>query len=441
MPSLRAELQGIALLAGLAAGAGCNTHGAVGPDSGSERSSDAPAGGGDAAPDASGPVLPHPFGTHGGYVSVGVLFPSNHSQADLDAATAAYYDAWKATYLVAGCNAGEYRVKSAPATDAYTVSEAHGYGMLIAVIMDGHDPDARAIFDGMYRYYAAHPSDVDGGLMAWAQDQACNDVMGADSATDGDLDIAYSLLLADREWGSAGAIDYHAAAVKIIGSILASDVQPSNALLVGDWARGDTAHAGGTRPSDFMVAHFRSFAVASAEPRWNLVVDHTYNVVAYLQKTYAPKTGLLPDFATGAGGATPAPAPPSWLESANDGNYDYNACRVPWRIATDYFMWGDTRARDAIRPIEAWLSNKTAGNPQLIRDGYSLAGTTYGHDPVLAFVAPIAVGAMIAPKTGTNQPWLNALWDAMAARGTSEYYGDTIKLLAMIVISGNWWKP
>jgi hypothetical protein len=29
----------------------------------------------------------------------------------------------------------------------------------------------------------------------------------------------------------------------------------------------------------------------------------------------------------------------------------------------------------------------------------------------------------------------------MAARGTSEYYGDTIKLLGMIVMSGNWWKP
>ena len=398
----------------------------------------------DAGPtvDASpGQPAPHPFGTHGGYVTSGVIFPSNHTQGELDAATAAYYDTWKAAYLVPGCNAGEYRVKSSPATDAYTVSEAHGYGMLIAVIMDGHDPDAHAIFDGLYAYYVAHPSDVDGGLMAWAQDQACDDVQGADSATDGDLDIAYALLLADREWGSSGAIDYRAAATKIMASIMASEILPSNELLVGDWARGDAQHGDGTRPSDFMLDHLRSFGAVTGDSRWQDVVDHTYGVIAYMQKTYAPKTGLLPDFATGAGGATPAPAPADWLESADDGTYGYNACRVPWRIATDYLMWGDARARDAVRPIEAWLSHKTAGDPQLIRDGYQLTGLTYGHDPVLAFVAPIGVGAMIEPATGTNQPWVDAIWDDLAARGTSEYYGDTIKLLAMIVMSGNWWKP
>jgi endo-1,4-beta-D-glucanase Y len=440
MRSFRAELERIALLACLAAGAACNKPGAAGPDAADEASSDAPAAGAaDAPPVAAG--LPHPFGTHGGYIPIGVVFPSNHTQGELDAATAAYYDTWKATYLVPGCNPGEYRVKSAPTTGAFTVSEAHGNGMLIAVIMDGHDPDAHAIYDGLYAYYAKHPSDVDGGLMAWAQDLACNDVQGADSATDGDLDIAYSLLLADREWGSAGAIDYHAAAMKIIAAILAGEVQPSNELLVGDWARGDAKNGDGTRPSDFMIAHFRTFAVASADQRWMALVEHTYGVIAYMQKTYAPKTGLLPDFATGAGGATPAPAPARWLEGPDDGFYDYNACRVPWRIATDYLMWGEPRARDAVRPIEAWLSHKTAGDPQLVRDGYQLSGLTYGHDPVLAFVAPIAVGAMIEPATGTNQPWLNALWDDMAGRGTSEYYGDTLKLLAMIVISGNWWSP
>ena len=30
---------------------------------------------------------------------------------------------------------------------------------------------------------------------------------GTDSAFDGDCDIAYALLLADAQWGSAGAID------------------------------------------------------------------------------------------------------------------------------------------------------------------------------------------------------------------------------------------
>jgi endoglucanase len=396
-------------------------------------------GAGDGA-NADAPLVgPHPFGSHGGYTTVGVIFPSNHSQAALDAATAAFYDAWKAKYLVAGCAAGQYRIKTTPATAVFTVSEGHGYGMLIAAIMFGHDPDAHAIFDGLYRYYDGHRSQNDSGLMAWAQDAACANTMGADSATDGDLDIAYALLLADRQWGSAGAIDYAAAARRIVTSILASDVHPAGSILVGDWAGAADSHYTGTRPSDFMTSHFRRFAQIA--PRASVVVKHTYALVDYLQTHASTTTGLLPDFVVNATGAAPAPAPANWLEGADDPNYAYNACRVPWRIATDYLMTGEPRARVAVRRIDSWIRTKTADNPAKIVDGYKLDGTATGTTAELAFVAPFAVGAMIEPATGTNQAWLNGLWDAMAARATNEYYGDSLKLLAMIVASGNWWLP
>jgi len=431
---VRALIIAISLVAAGCGGAGGRADGGAPGDGAAGIDGIVP---GDGAPSTG----PHPFGTHGGYVTAGVILPSGHSQAELDAATAAYYDTWKATYLVAGCNAGEYRVKTSPATGAYTVSEGHGYGMLIAVIMDGHDPDAHAIFDGLYAYYRAHPSNNDAALMAWAQDQGCNDVLGADSATDGDLDIAYALLLADRQWGSTGAIDYHAAALAIIDGILASDVHPADSILVGDWTSAGDAYYTGTRPSDFMTDHLRAFGIASGVARWTDVVDHTYAVVDYLQVHSAPATGLLPDFAVGADGATPGPAPANWLEGPDDGAYAYNACRVPWRLATDYLMYGEPRARAAVRRLEAWARTATGGDPTQLRDGYALDGTVTGSSPELAFVAPMAVGAMIEPAAGTNQPWLDALWDEMAARPTGEYYGDTIKLLAMIVASGNWWKP
>ena len=74
-------------------------------------------------------------------------------------------------------------------------------------------------------------------------------------------------------------------------------------------------------------------------------------------------------------------------------------------------------------------------------DGYSLAGGVTGGGPSLAFSAPFAVSAMVEPAVGSNAPWLNALWDDLAGQGISEYYGDSIKMLAMIVVSGNWWTP
>jgi endo-1,4-beta-D-glucanase Y len=430
----------IAVVLSGAAAAACGSPGKAGPDAPGGSAIDAPNFEGDAPP---GQTAPHPFGTHGGYVTAGVIFPSNHSQAELDAATADDYDTWKATYLVAGCNPGEYRVKSTPSTSAYDVSEGHGYGMLIAAIMEGHDPDAHKIFDGLYHFYDKHRSQNDSNLMAWAQDQACAPVDGADSATDGDLDVAYALLLADRQWGSSGAIDYHAAALKIIASILASDIHPTGSILVGDWAGSGDSHYTGTRPSDFMIDHFRAFGAASGVARWHDVVEHTHAVVQYLQHNSALATGLLPDFAVNAAGANPmpTPAPSGWLESANDGRYGYNSCRVPWHLATDYLMYGEPRAQAEVRTINAWIRGKTGDDPGKIVDGYALDGTAKGGGASNAFAAPFAVAAMVEPASGSNQPWLDASWDEVANQGPGDYFSDTLRLLGMIVMSGNWWKP
>jgi hypothetical protein len=141
------------------------------------------------------------------------------------------------------------------------------------------------------------------------------------------------------------------------------------------------------------------------------------------------------------GGTTPAPAPPSWLEEATDGKYSWNACRVPWRIATDYLVAGDARAQTEARRLNAWIRTASGDDPTRIRDGYELAGQAIGTAPELAFVAPFAVSAMVEPETGTNGPWLGKLWNEVAGRAPTDYYGDTIKLLTMIVMSGNWWAP
>jgi hypothetical protein len=42
---------------------------------------------------------------------------------------------------------------------------------------------------------------------------------------------------------------------------------------------------------------------------------------------------------------------------------------------------------------------------------------------------------------GVHQDWLNAVWDEVSANHDSGYYGDTINMLSLIVMSGNWWSP
>ena len=80
---------------------------------------------------------------------------------------------------------------------------------------------AKMIFDGLYRFYRSHPSRNNPRLMAWSQIKGCgNAPKGDDSAADGDLDIAYALWLADRQWGSAGEINYSADAKVLLEAIL-----------------------------------------------------------------------------------------------------------------------------------------------------------------------------------------------------------------------------
>lgn len=378
-----------------------------------------------------------PFGSHAAAYASGAILPAHRTQAELDDAVRDYYDDWKRRYLTQGCGSGRWYVASGHDA-SLTVSEAHGYGMLILAYMAGHDPEARALFDGMYAYYEDHPSEIDGNLMAWSQDASCRNNEGASSAADGDLDIAYALLLADKQWSSGGAIDYRAEAERIIAAIRAAEVDASHSYVrLGDWTDAGPFYDA-TRSSDFMPGHLASFAAATGDARWTQVADRSYQLMAALQAGFAPTTGLLPDFIEHPL-TDPSPVDGTFLENPSDGAYGYNACRDPWRIALDFLVRGDPRARAITRRMNTWIAGATGGDPTRILPGYTLAGASLGRTYLdLAFVAPFGVSAMV---DASNQAWLEAIWDTVIATRDTGYYGDTIAMLSLIAMSGNWWAP
>lgn len=153
-----------------------------------------------------------PFPQHVTY-TVGSIKPNIVTQTAMDKKVKSFYIKWKNRYLVNGCAPDEYYVfynfeGFADPPDAICVSEGQGYGMIITALMAGYDANAKIIFDGLYNYYKSHPSIIDPVLMGWQQTEGCVNVPDADAATDGDLDIAYGLLLAHIQWGSGGAINY-----------------------------------------------------------------------------------------------------------------------------------------------------------------------------------------------------------------------------------------
>lgn len=382
-----------------------------------------------------------PFPQHINYFG-GSIFPNHVTQKMMDDAVCAFYNEWKERYIRNNCNATQYFVWFEKTKGGkQCVSEGQGYGMIIVATMAGYDTAAKTIYDGLFRYVQSHPTKEHKHLMSWAQEKGCKNV-DESSATDGDMDIAYSLLLADKQWGSKGDINYQLEATSMIASIMNYEInQKTYSILLSDAIEKYSEDFFDMRSSDFMPAHCKAFANASRDTRWDKVIDNNYTLFQTLQKKYSNDAGLLPDFIQHIDG-DPQPARPGYLESRKDGLYNYNACRIPWRIATDYLLYGDQRSKLMVEKINRWIRETTQDNPDNISAGYSLAGEDLKkrNYEALSFIAPFAVAAMIDNK---NQSWLNNLWDYIIQfkLESFDYYDNSIKMLNLLLLSGNYWKP
>jgi len=382
----------------------------------------------------------YPFPNHTHYIGDHIK-PTNYSQTDLDNQTSSFYHNWKNTYLKNDCNENEYYIYSG--NGAKTISEAHGYGMMIMCFMAGCEEKSKIYFDGLYNYYKSHPSNINNYLMDWQQ-ISCDDAPtnDDDAATDGDIDIAFSLLLAHKQWGSKGDINYLSEAINIIKAIMKDEINHSTwTVKLGDWCdSGNSNYYYGTRSSDFITSHFKVFANTTNNQNWNLVVDKCYDLISTIQNNQSMATGLMPDFIINTN-TNPISAGQNYLEDIYDSDYYYNACRFPWRIGTDYLITGDNRAKITTNKINNWLISATNNNVSNISNGYKLDGTPIFNWNDATFIAPFAVGAM---ADTSNQDWLNALYEELVSNNDlqdGDYYSNTIKLLSMIVISGNYWNP
>jgi hypothetical protein len=386
--------------------------------------------------------------------AIGAIKPNSRSQMQLNADVEAAYDRWKDFYLV-----GEDRDEDGnqifriafgkPGTGKHdvTVSEGQGFGMVIVATMAGYDDEAREIFDGLWRFRLAHPSVIDPRLMDWRVPGG----EGDDSAFDGDADIAYGLLLADAQWASNGAIDYLNEAERVIAGIRGSTIGPSSRYpMLGDWVdpNGSKYNQYTPRTSDFMPGHFRAFGNATGDGVWDDVVAACRNAVTTLQTEFSQNadagpelTGLLPDFVqpVSSSNHSPQPASPGFLEGPHDGAYNYNAGRDPWRIGADALLNGDSTSAAQAGLIAIWAESKTGGDPQALRAGYELDGTPLPNSNYFTtfFVSPIGVAAMTQPGL---QAWLNAIYSAVY-NVSEDYYEDTVTLLCLLVMSGNFWDP
>lgn len=340
-----------------------------------------------------------------------------------------YYFYWKQKYLKPSVRfPGGWKVNYDG--KGATVSEAIGYGMLITALMADTDSESKKYFDGLNRFRKRFPSSINPSFMCWKippderpEKNNC--------ATDGELDIAYALLLAHTRWGDEA---YRVEAKRLIGAIGSSLVRPDFSLRLGDWNEAP----GQTRPSDFMPNHFRAFGKATGDPLWKKVEDRSYEILKELQleklQAGIKTTGLIPDFAVQKNGCW-IPARPGFLEGRHDGDFHYNACRVPWRIG-----WAalaspnrrDDRAKEVLGRFMHWAV-RNVKDPEQFRAGYRLDGKPVHNSnfETACFISPMGVAAMALGM----ESW-KAKVKRYALGSREEYYEDSINLLCLVQMSG-----
>jgi endo-1,4-beta-D-glucanase Y len=364
-------------------------------------------------------------------------YPKAYRNEDVQAA----YDQWKNDTVTSDGARGFRRVKrpnEAGLDKDSTVSEGIAYGMLVAVYMDD-----QALFDDLWQYEQQF---LDGktGLMNWyiKADGSGPGNGGSGPATDADEDMAFALVMADKQWGGQGKLGkkYIDLAKDTMIKVWNNEIYDYKYLRPGPWGDASTINL-----SYFAPAYYKLFAkIDNTEPsrNWLAMTDTMYTVLNASLNSANGNTdnGLVPAWCDsggkpngGAFGSTGGPSPT---------NYQYDSCRTPFRIGLDYCWNNEPRAQAYVAKTSKFFAG--IGAKSMV-DGYDLNGNPHAQYQTGAnaqvqsasFVGPAAVGAM---GSASYQTFLNDAYSVLVtgkALVGGTYYDDSWMVMSLLMMTGN----
>ena len=222
-----------------------------------------------------------------------------------------------------------------PIQNRISHSEGQGYGLLLAVIHD----DSRT-FEAIRRWTADNLTIRRDGLSAWSWGRRPNgewDIIDYNNATDGDVLIAYALLLAHDKWQHPGDLED---ALRIIATLrrkLSVDAGGETYLLPGYYGFSKPE---GTilNPGYFVFPAYEKFAGVDDRAFWERVRESARKLIGGTAQT---RFRLSPDWVQ-LGGGGPA------IYDTRSENFGYEAIRVPLYLAM-------SRDRDLVAPYREYL--------------------------------------------------------------------------------------
>ena len=222
-------------------------------------------------------------------------------------------------------------------------SEGQGYGMLLAALA-GDKP----VFARMAAWTDRTLLRSDMSLYSWRYDPAlANPVSDPNNATDGDILIAWALLIASQRWAVASWRDRSAA---VRSAIRQHCVAPrfGRQILVPGIAGFVEANKVTVNPSYFIWPALDAFARVDGEGAWRGIID---DALALTRMARFGVHGLPSDWISVTGRESVAPAPDK------PPRFGYDAIRVP--------LYASMAGRDElVAPVAAyWRSCLTQGRP------------------------------------------------------------------------------
>lgn len=323
------------------------------------------------------------------------------------------YNRWKDTQL-RPCGDG-LRVIAENAAE--TKVEAVGFGMLMAAYANDKET-----FDGIHNFYKAKRTPQANNMMAWSV--TCDDIIDPGSATDGDVDVAFALIVASKLWAGSYLDDAKEILEIISSSVIKTCAVDGSSIKILGPGYSNIAW-GGCNEMDIMYhtpAFFRVFAEVTGNSVWVELADDTY---VTLNAGAHPTTGLVPDWQTATG--TPGPG-------TRVGHYGYDACRAPWKLTLDYLWNGNNEAQIWAKKVADWAKQEGPAN---IVDGYELDGTPIGTNGLnSAFLGGFAVATM-----ASDQATADSFGTELGKLNDTYWFNLNTRVLYLFTLTGNFWNP
>jgi endo-1,4-beta-D-glucanase Y len=282
----------------------------------------------------------------------------------------------------------------------------------------------KAAFDQFHGYVRSQGGQGS-GLMTWRNGQS-------GSASDGDIDIAYALLMANVQWPSGG---YKTPGDQMAAAILSQDI-------VGNVIRGGNMFQNSNfNPSYFAPAAFRAFGAS-----FNTALSTNNNMVN--TNVSANTNGIPTDWGNPSSGAPSGPGSAQVTSDITDGDngaMGYDAARVPWRLGLGQCTGaGNSSALTAI--VNAFAAKYDAGaSIDLMKAGwYKTSGMRHPNakDSQGSYIGPMGVGAMATNNTVMRDRAFRAMLDVLESGDFNHtYFPSTVGLLTLLAMSGNFPTP